>query len=97
MAAVAARRCWVGRDAVALRRSADGITLEGRMRLRPGALVEVIDAGSRVAVVETWAVARLGHGGPIFHGFCRWRDGGGSPLTHDDSLTTAVLAVCGGD
>ena len=84
MAALSVRRCVVGRDVTALGVSADGITLEGRLRLRPGTVVEVCDVMVRLGVIESWSVARLGQDGPVFRGFCRWRHAGGAaaPDTH---------------
>jgi polygalacturonase len=58
---------------------ADGIDLEGRARLRPGLIVDLVwptgsSTTSRVrrARVWSWSVVRLGRNGPHYGGHCRW-------------------------
>lgn len=74
----AAPRYRVGRDLLAISLTGEGAWLEGRHRLRPGRVVELADVPStdgpetRRAMVESWAVARLGKNGPVYRGNCRW-------------------------
>jgi hypothetical protein len=76
---VTGQRMYVGRDLHVTAELADGIDLEGRVRLRPGLIVDLVwQAGSsnaqqvRRARVWSWSVARLGREGPLYRGHCRW-------------------------
>jgi hypothetical protein len=74
---VSARRVRLGADAVIVVETADGVELEGWIRLRPGQPVLVVPESRRVgaerlAWVITWRVARIGPGGLKFTGLCRW-------------------------
>lgn len=73
------RRVLVGRDATILREGFNGLTLEGRARLAPGRLVDVVlptplhaRPAIRRARVSTWELVSLGSDGPLYRGFCRW-------------------------
>ena len=73
------RRLQVGRDLQIMTESADGVDLEGRTRLRPGLIVELVwpapgSAPVRITrvCVWSWSVARLGRDGPLYRGHCRW-------------------------
>lgn len=70
-------RVHLGRDVEVVGQQAETVELMGRVRLRPGALVELLagsaDSGSaRVARVESWVLVELGSDGPMFRGLCRW-------------------------
>jgi hypothetical protein len=70
-------RVEIGRDVQALTETAEGIELAGRVRLQPGRPVDVVtrrggEAQSRRGIVHSWRVARLGSGGPVYEGTCRW-------------------------
>ena len=69
-----ARRVRVGRDLHLIAECDDGLEFEGVVRLSPGLPVEVIDecGNARRALVASWTVARLEHGGPVYRGQCRW-------------------------
>jgi len=65
------QRLYVGRDLHVTAEVADGIELEGRARLRPGLIVDLVwPAGAstsgrvRRARVWSWSVVRLGRDGP---------------------------------
>ena len=73
------QRLYVGRDLHVTAELADGIDLEGRARLRPGLIVDLVwpagsSAASRVrrARVWSWTVAGLGRDGPVYRGHCHW-------------------------
>lgn len=76
-------RYRLGRDLVPIDLTPEAACLEGRQRLRPGHVIELADVPSarglerRRAVVETWAVARLGKNGPLYRGTCRWIESSG--------------------
>ena len=78
-----APRYRVGRDLMAITVTAETAWLEGKHRLRPGRVVELTNVPSRLgpqdrhAMVESWAVARLGRNGPVYRGKCRWLESGG--------------------
>lgn len=67
------RRLVIGRD-VRLLSSVDGqrAVVEGEVRVSPGLIVEIVGDARRIAVVESWHVARLGQNGPTFQGVCRF-------------------------
>ncbi len=73
-----ARRYRLGRDVIALTVTGEEACLEGRLRLRPGQVITVIDVPvpggveERCARVHSWYVARLGKEGPTYRGLCRW-------------------------
>jgi hypothetical protein len=73
------QRMYVGRDLHVTAELADGVDLEGRARLRPGLIVDLVwpagpSAGGRVrrARVWSWTVVRLGRDGPHYRGHCHW-------------------------
>jgi hypothetical protein len=73
------QRVHVGRDLHVTEELTDGIDLEGRARLRPGLLVDLVwpsfsSSPGRVkrARVWSWSVVRLGRDGPHYRGHCRW-------------------------
>lgn len=76
-------RYRLGRDLVAIELTPESVLLEGRSRLRPGRLVELVDVPSthgsdqRRALVDSWSVARLGKEGPVYRGKCRWIESSG--------------------
>ena len=76
-------RYRLGRDLIPVDLAPESACLEGRLRLRPGCVVELADVPSaggpreRYAVVESWSVARLGKNGPVYRGRCRWLESGG--------------------
>ena len=72
MATALRRRYVVGRDVVSVESTPDGILLEGCVRLRPNALIDICDELCRTARVVSWTVATLGSDGPRFRGWCRW-------------------------
>lgn len=52
-----------------------GIEVVAAVRLLPGRTVDVVSdvtSGSRLAVVWTWNLVRLGRNGPVYRGTCRW-------------------------
>jgi hypothetical protein len=71
-------RVVVGRDVDVVREGAGDVELVGRVRLRPGYVVEIVPGvgGSRIqggpAFVCSWRVRVLGRFGPIYRGVCRW-------------------------
>jgi hypothetical protein len=79
----AAPRYRVGRDLTTTAVTDEGVWLEGRHRLCPGRVVELANVPSthgpreRHAMVESWAVARLGKNGTVYHGKCLWLEPGG--------------------
>ena len=78
-----APRYRLGRDLTATALTSDGVWLEGRHRLRPGAVVLLAGVPSlsgpeeRSALVESWAVAGLGKNGPVYCGKCAWLESSG--------------------
>jgi hypothetical protein len=73
------RRIYLGRDLRVMEELEDGLDLEGRARLRPGLIVDLVwpagvSSSSRVrrARVWSWSVVRLGRDGPHYRGQCRW-------------------------
>ncbi|MCC7007293.1 MAG: hypothetical protein IT184_00600 [Acidobacteria bacterium] len=78
MATVAPTRVRIGSDVKTLGEWPGGIELEGRLRLRPGREVDVVDTGPdapaspRRAVVWSWTVVAVGRNGPLFRGICHW-------------------------
>lgn len=79
----AVRRYRVGRDLTPVELTRELGHLEGRSRLAPGEIVELLDVPSsrglepRRALVETWSVWTLGHGGTVYRGVCRWVESAG--------------------
>lgn len=67
------RRLVVGRDVHVVDATEHDVYIESALRLCPGTDVELCGDGRRVALVESWAVARLGQNGPVFRGICRWQ------------------------
>lgn len=71
-------RVIVGRDVDVVREAAEDIELVGRVRLRPGFVIEIVPgAGTprgqvRPALVWSWRIRVLGRFGPIYRGMCRW-------------------------
>lgn len=76
-------RYRLGRDLTPIALTLEAACLEGRHRLRPGHVIELADVPSargpepRHAIVESWAVARLGKNGPVYRGICRWLESSG--------------------
>ena len=71
------QRIVVGRDLRVMAELEGGVDLEGRARLRPGLIVDLVwPSGSRPKMrrvrVWTWSIARLGRDGPLYRGHCRW-------------------------
>ncbi len=66
------RRCVVGRDVAIIEEGLGEVYIESRMRLRPGSYIELCNGDTRPALVATWMIARLGKGGPVYRGVCRW-------------------------
>ena len=70
-------RLRLGRQIGLLCETDDGVDIEGRVRLRPGQLVELVvedaDRPARRARVVSWSVKRLGKDGPTYHGHCQWQ------------------------
>lgn len=71
------RRCHIGRDVRVVDESEAAVCLEGRVRLRPGSMVDVVGTETRPAVVGPWMVARLGRDGTVYRGWCHWDPPGG--------------------
>lgn len=68
-----ARRLVVGRDVRVLSANdAMTVLVESDVRVSPGLTVELIGEERRMALVESWHVARLGQNGPTFQGICRF-------------------------
>lgn len=71
-------RYRIGRDLLPISVTAEAAWLEGRHRLRPGRVVELMDVPpphgpqERQAMVESWAVTSLGKNGTVYRGKCRW-------------------------
>jgi hypothetical protein len=88
-------RLVIGRDADVIRETEDGLELHGRVRLRPGFVVEVAPRpGGRTArsmLVWTWRLRAVGSDGPIYRGLCRWHrpEGNGLPATFAGSARNA--------
>lgn len=76
------RRVAIGREVRVLHETSDEVHLEGRARLSPGQLVELVfassrdNSSSRRALVLCWAVFALSNEGAIYRGICRWRESG---------------------
>jgi hypothetical protein len=70
-------RVVVGRDVEVVRETEDGVELAGRVRLRPGHLVELIGASHsnlgdpRLLTVHCWRVRSVGRDGITYCGRCR--------------------------
>jgi len=71
-------RVLVGRDVDVVRQADEDVELVGKVRLRPGFLIEIVSGarGSAVrggpAIVCSWRIRVLGRFGPIYRGVCRW-------------------------
>lgn len=91
-------RLVLGRDAVILRETAEGIELDGRVRLRPGSVVDVVPApgvwnrSRGFALVWTWRLRAVGSAGPIYRGLCRWHPPPGNelPAPSSDAIETTL-------
>jgi len=76
-------RYRVGRDLSTVTITAEGVWLEGRHRLSPGRVIELVNVPfthgpqERHAMVESWTVASLGKNGPVYRGLCRWLESSG--------------------
>ena len=74
----AIRRYRVGPDLTPIELTKDDGCLEGRQILRPGQVIVLAGVPSllgfeeRRALVESWAVVRLGRDGTVYRGVCRW-------------------------
>lgn len=79
-------RVFLGRDVEVVRETKDGLELDGRIRLRPGFVVEVLSVRGGAtrpggpAVVWSWRIRALGSRGPIYRGICRWHRPQGNEL-----------------
>ena len=71
-------RVIIGRDVDVIREGPDEIELVGRVRLRPGFVVDITPGARRAsptrgpAMVRSWCIRVLGSNGPIYRGVCRW-------------------------
>lgn len=74
---VSRRRCVVGRDIRVVAVRGSEVDIESPLRLRPGSVIDIHDAGTRSATVITWAVTRLGNEGTVYGGRCRWLEPSG--------------------
>ena len=91
-------RVFIGRDVDITRETQTGVELTGRLRLRPGFIVDLVPvrpghqtSGVRRAFVESWKIRSLGSHGPTYRGFCRWLGGGGHELPVAGSYATELL------
>jgi hypothetical protein len=91
------RRVQIGQDVVVVRQTTDGLDLEGRTRLRPGQMIDLVapaegapGSASRTAYLSTWAVIRLGSSGPMYAGHCSWTPGDGTSNTRVATLEPDV-------
>ena len=73
-------RLQVGRQLRVVSEALDIVHVEGRARLRPGQVIELlldtlpgVEARVRRARVLSWSVARLGKDGPTYEGRCQWQ------------------------
>ena len=74
------QRVRLGRDVRVVSEHTDGLELEGATRLAPGRPIDLVLAPAAAAAPATikegmlcsWAVVRVGSGGLMFRGFCRW-------------------------
>jgi hypothetical protein len=79
-------RVFVGRDVELIRETQDGVELDGRIRLRPGFVVELIPIregqgpARGTALVWSWRIRALGSRGPLYRGLCRWQPFNGNEL-----------------
>jgi hypothetical protein len=80
-------RVFLGRDVEVVRETREGLELTGRMRLRPGFMVDLVSVRTatevsepRRALVTLWKIRSLGRNGPTYRGFCRWHGGYGHEL-----------------
>ncbi len=84
-------RVFLGRDAEVVRETKNGLLLDGRIRLRPGFVIDVVPvAGGRAwpggpAFVWSWRIRSVGSRGPIFRGECRWHRPSGNGLPAPDA------------
>ena len=69
----------LGRNAHVIAERRDGLELQSPSRLAPGGVVDIVwppDHGSdpprRRAIVWSWRLTRVGNGGPLYRGYCRW-------------------------
>jgi len=71
------RLLHLGRQVRVLEETTADAQLEGAIQLRPGQLVELVGDGrngsTRVGLIVSWSVARLGKEGPMYRGVCRWQ------------------------
>jgi hypothetical protein len=70
-------RVFVGRDVDVIRQADDDVELVGKVRLRPGFVIDIVPGRSTPvrggpAVVCSWRIRVLGRFGPIYRGVCRW-------------------------
>jgi hypothetical protein len=76
----------LGRDADVVCETTDGLELGGRVRLRPGFVIELVPGTGAltrsrgIALVWTWRLFAVGSGGPIYRGICRWHRPSGNEL-----------------
>lgn len=71
-------RVLVGRDVDVVRQADEDVELVGKVRLRPGFVIEIVPGAGdrsmqgRTALVCSWRIRVLGRFGPIYRGVCRW-------------------------
>ena len=90
-------KVFLGRDVEVVRETKDGLELDGRIRLRPGFVVEVLSVRAGLAspggpaLVWSWRLHALGSLGPIYRGVCRWHrlPGNELPVAGEASCRTA--------
>jgi hypothetical protein len=77
----------VGRDVEVLDDGPEEVELVGKVRLRPGFVIEIVPRPrsarrlTGTALVLSWRVRVLGSNGPIYRGVCRWfPSAGGEPI-----------------
>ncbi len=91
-------RVFLGRDVEVVRETREGVELDGRIRLRPGFVVELISVRKErplpagPAIVWSWRIHALGSDGPIYRGFCRWHAWRGNELPADGIGASPVPA-----
>ena len=74
------QRVRLGRDVRVVSEHTDGLELEGAARLAPGRPIDLVLPPTGAAATPTikeamlcsWAVVRVGSGGLMFRGCCKW-------------------------
>lgn len=89
-------RVVVGRDVDVIHAGAEIIELVGRVRLRPGFIIEISPGRARTdwttaqATVESWRIRVLGSNGPIYRGVCRWYPSATVPVDEKTAVVTEI-------